>query len=73
MSSGLPSSEMIHNSTKNGSPNCDLLIFMYRYCIYWVKTGESSPHCQNMYGKGEKRVSKAELWPAEVDPYQCYE
>ena len=24
---------------------------------------------ENMYGKGGKRVYKAELWPPKVDPY----
>ena len=31
-----------------------------------------NPHVQtvqNMYGKGGKRVYKAELWPLKVDPY----
>ena len=38
----LPSSEMTKKRQKNGSLNRDLLIFLYRYGIFWMVPGESS-------------------------------
>ena len=38
----LPSPELTKNRQKNGSLNCDLLNFLYRYGIFWMPPGESS-------------------------------
>ena len=57
---------MTQNSPKVGSQNHDLLNLLYRYGI-WYLVKEHVQRVPNIYGKGGKKVSNAELRPAEVD------
>ena len=61
---------MTQNSPTNSSLERDLLKFLHMYGIYWVVPGDSSglEGSEYVWQRG-CRVSKAHLWPAEVDPY----